>query len=303
MTSRPMTLVEVGPRDGLQNDPTLLDVPTKLELIERLVACGARRIEAVSFVNPARVPQMAGAEEIMAARPGAGAAALIGLALNAKGVERALAAGCDEINFVVCATDSFGVRNQGATPADSLKVLGETAPLVLAKAVPLSVTISVAFGCPFEGEVDAGAVAAIAAEAAACGADEIALGDTIGVADPWTVRDLTMRLRQAAPSARLRMHFHNTRNTALANAFAAIESGVDVLDSSVGGIGGCPFAPKATGNVATEDLVYMLERAGFSTGLDLDRLIATAHWLEGALRHGVPSMLAKAGPFPTPRTV
>lgn len=297
-TIRRIEIVEVGPRDGLQNESTLLSTAQKLDFIDRLIAAGARRIEAASFVNPRRVPQMADSAAVMAAVPRDKGVSFIGLALNVRGAEKAIEAGCDEVNYVICASREFGIRNQGATAEESLAGLAHVAPMVAAAGRRLSATISVAFGCPFEGEVPESAVADIAAAAFAAGAGEIALGDTIGVADPWNVRARIHAVRAAAPGARLRLHFHNTRASALANAFAAIEAGVNVLDSSCGGIGGCPFAPKATGNVASEDLVYMLHRAGFETGLSLDALIATADWLESALAHPIPSALAKAGPFP-----
>jgi len=291
-------IVEVGPRDGLQNESALLSVQQKLEFIARLEAAGVRRVEAVSFVNPKRVPQMAGAEEIMAALPRDPSRSRIGLALNLKGYERAAAAGCDEVNAVVSASDGFGVRNQGLPVTEQMQVMGTIAEQARAGGPKLSLTISVAFGDPFDGEVPEAQVVAIAREAAAAGYREIALGDTIGAADPWTVRRRIEAVRAVAGEARLRMHFHDTRKTGLANAYAAVEAGVDVLDASCGGIGGCPFAPKATGNIATEDLVHMLERAGFETGLDLGRLIDTAAWLEGPLGKPVPSGLRRAGRFP-----
>lgn len=300
MASRFIEIVEVGPRDGLQNEPAMLSVEDKLEFIGRLEAAGVRRIEAVSFVDPKRVPQMAGAEEIMAALPRQPGRSRIGLALNLKGWERALAAGCDEINAVVSASDGFGIRNQGLPVTDQMRVMHEIAERARETRGPkLSLTISVAFGDPFDGEVPEAQVVAIAREAAQAGYGEIALGDTIGVADPWTVRRRIEAVRAVADGARLRMHFHDTRKTGLANAYAAVEAGAEVLDASCGGIGGCPFAPKATGNIATEDLVYMLERAGFETGLDLKGLISTAEWLEGPLGKPAPSGLRRAGPFPS----
>jgi hydroxymethylglutaryl-CoA lyase len=296
--SRPIEIVEVGPRDGLQNEATPLSVEQRLDLIGRLKACGAKRIEAVSFVNPARVPQMAGAEEIMAALP-PGSFSRIGLVLNMRGWDRCVAAGCDEANIVVCATDGFGIRNQGASADEQVAAMAAIAAKQKAQGgPPLSMTISVAFGCPFEGEVDEGKVIDIVERAADAGIGEIALADTIGVADPWKVRRMVGEARNAAPKARLRMHFHDTRNTGLANAAAAVDAGVDVLDASVGGLGGCPFAPAATGNIATEDLVYMLGRAGFETGLDLDRLIDTGRWITGVLGKAPPSALDRAGVFP-----
>jgi hydroxymethylglutaryl-CoA lyase len=304
MTPRPPTakrveIVEVGPRDGLQNEALALDVEAKLDFIARLKACGVRRLEAVSFVNPRRVPQMAGAEEIMAGLPADPALSRIGLVLNERGWDRAVAAGCDEANIVVCASDGFGIRNQGASVAEQIATMAAIAERRAKEGGPrLSLTISVAFGDPFDGEVSEDQVVAIAREAAALNIPEIALGDTIGVADPWTVRARIEAVRKAAPNARIRMHFHNTRNTGLANAYASVEAGVNVLDASCGGIGGCPFAPNATGNIATEDLVYMLNRAGIETGLDLDGLIETGRWVCKKLGKEPPSALTRAGVFP-----
>jgi hydroxymethylglutaryl-CoA lyase len=294
-----MSGVEVGPRDGLQNESVSLDVGQKVEFINRLEGCGVRRIEAVSFVNPRRVPQMAGAEEVMAALPPRAGCSRIGLVLNQRGWDRAVAAGCDEANIVVCASDAFGIRNQGANVAEQVATMAAIAEQRAAGGGPvLSLTISVAFGDPFDGEVSVDQVAGIAREAASLGIGEVAIADTIGVADPWTVRTRIEAVRKAAPDARLRMHFHNTRNTGLANAYASIEAGVEVLDASCGGIGGCPFAPAATGNIATEDLVYMLQRAGVETGLDLDRLIETGNWIGERLGKAAPSALTRAGVFP-----
>jgi hydroxymethylglutaryl-CoA lyase len=294
-------IVEVGPRDGLQNHPTIMPTARKLEFVGRLIDAGVRRIEAASFVNPKLVPSMADSDAVMAAVPRDRGATYIGLALNEKGVERALAARCDEVNFVLTASAGFGVRNQNATPEQSIERLEASAPNVREAGVPLSATVSVAFGDPFDGEVAPALVAELAGRAEAAGAVEIALGDTIGVATPWQVAELLAAVRAAAPTTRLRVHFHNTRNTALANVLAAIEVGVDVVDASCGGLGGCPFAPKATGNVATEDVVYMLARAGIATGIDLEKMIATAHWLEQVLDFQVPSALSKAGGWPGAR--
>ena len=297
--SRRIEIVEVGPRDGLQNEAKALSVEDRLEFIRRLEAAGVRRIEAVSFVNPKRVPQMAGAEEVMAALPSTPGRSRIGLVLNQRGWDRAVAANCDEANVVVCASDGFGIRNQGASVKEQVETLAAIAGRRAAEGGPaLSLTISVAFGCPFEGEVPEDQVVAIVREAGALGIGEIALADTIGVADPWMVRKRIEAARKAAPDARLRLHFHDTRNTGLANAYASLEAGADVLDASCGGIGGCPFAPSATGNIGTEDLVYMLERGGFETGLDLDGLIDTAQWIAAKLGKAPPSSLARAGGFP-----
>jgi len=299
--SRRIEIVEVGPRDGLQNEQTILEVDEKLELIRRLEAAGARRSEVVSFVNPRRVPQMAGAEEIMAALPHEAGRTRIGLVLNMKGWERCVAAGCDEANVVVCATDGFGIRNQGASVAEQVDALRAIMGVRKKEDPPVTVTISVAFGCPFDGEVSEEQVIEIVSAAADLRVPEIALADTIGVADPWTVRRRIGAARKAAPHARLRMHFHDTRNTGLANAFASVEAGVDVLDASVGGLGGCPFAPNATGNIGTEDLVYMLERAGFETAYDLDQLIAIGGWISERLGKRPTASVTRAGGFPQPR--
>jgi hydroxymethylglutaryl-CoA lyase len=297
--SRRIEIVEVGPRDGLQNEKAVLEAPDKIEFIRRLEAAGARRIEAVSFVNARRVPQMAGAEEIMAALPREAGRSRIGLVLNERGWDRAVASGVDEANVVVCATDGFGVRNQGADVAQQVAALAAVMKRrELEGGPPISLTISVAFGCPFEGEVSEDQVMAIVREAGALGVGEIALADTIGVADPWTVRARIAAARAAAPDARMRVHFHDTRGTGLANAFASVEAGVDVLDASCGGLGGCPFAPAATGNIATEDLVYMLGRAGFDTGLDVAGLVDTGRWIGDKIGKPPISSLSRAGGFP-----
>lgn len=296
--NHPIELVEVGPRDGLQSEPEVQPTELKVELIGRLVAAGLRRIEVASFVHPKRVPQMADAEAVMAALPRVADVQYIGLVLNRKGFDRAVAAGCTEIGMVTAATDSFAQRNQGGSIDDTIKAWEEIAPLAHARSIRAQVTVSVAFGCPFEGEVAQDRVVEIVRRLAAMNPIEIALADTIGVAVPTQVTRLIEAVRAAVPHIPLRCHFHNTRNTAVANAYAAVAAGVRTLDASVGGIGGCPFAPNATGNVATEDLVYMLARAGYHTGVDLDRLIDVARWLEARRGKPVPSMLSKAGGFP-----
>ncbi|MCA6299510.1 MAG: hydroxymethylglutaryl-CoA lyase [Phenylobacterium sp.] len=299
--SRFIEIVEVGPRDGLQNEKTILSPEQRVEFIRRLEAAGARRIETVSFVNPARVPQMAGAEEVCAALPADPLRSRIGLVLNMRGWDRAVSTGCDEANVVVCASDAFGMRNQGAGTAEQMATLAAIAERRAAEGGPrLSVTFSVAFGCPFEGEVAPARVIDLVREAARLPLDEIALADTIGVADPWAVRRLVEACRSEAAGKRLRLHFHDTRNTGLANAFAGIEAGVDVLDASCGGLGGCPFAPNATGNIGAEDLVYMLERAGFETGYDLPALISAAEWVCSLLGKTPTASVTRAGLFPLP---
>ncbi|AQR62999.1 hydroxymethylglutaryl-CoA lyase [Brevundimonas sp. LM2] len=301
MSPRPIQIVEVGPRDGLQNEAAILDPAVRADLVLRLEAAGARRIEAVSFVHPGRVPQMAGAEAVMAALPPSPDHRRIGLVLNAKGYDRALGTGVDEVNVSLSVTEGFGLKNQGLGVRDQVAMLAD----ILARRhnsdgadtpVPaLSATLSCVWGCPFDGEVSVSQVADRVGELAALGVAEIGLADTIGVGDPWSVSRKIEAARATAPDATLRLHFHDTRNTGLANAHAAIEAGIDVLDASVGGIGGCPFAPGATGNVATEDLVYMLERAGYATGYDLDALIRTARWIGETIGRPVPSALSRAG--------
>jgi hydroxymethylglutaryl-CoA lyase len=295
---RRVEIVEVGPRDGLQNEPTVLGTDAKLSFIARAVGAGATRIEVASFVNPNRVPQMADAEAVLAGLPAIDGVTYIGLVLNERGMERAVAAGMREVNAVVVATDGFGTRNQGQTVDASLDNFAALAGLAHAAGMTISATVSVAFGCPYEGEVPVERVAEVAERAAEGGADEVALGDTIGVASPADVAVRVAAVREVVDGVPLRAHFHNTRNTGIANAYAAIEAGVTVLDASIGGIGGCPFAPKATGNIATEDLVYMLDRMGIASGLDLDRLIEIVPWLEGELDRPAPGLLARAGRFP-----
>ncbi|WP_018149197.1 hydroxymethylglutaryl-CoA lyase [Henriciella marina] len=296
--SRRIDIVEVGPRDGLQNDPGNLTTQQKLEFITRLEEAGVRRMESGSFVSPKAVPKMADSTEVFAGVDRSKPTRHIALALNEKGVRRAIDAKADEINFVLVAGEGFGKRNQGMSPSESADMLMQCAPLIHEVGIPLSATISVAFGDPYDGEVDPLVVGNLAARAQRAGVGELALGDTIGVATPWQVRSLIERVSMEAPDVFLRMHFHDTRGAALANVAAAVDAGVDVIDASCGGIGGCPFAPAATGNVATEDVVYMLERAGFETGLDLGKLIETAKWLETVLGHDVSSSLSKAGGFP-----
>lgn len=302
--SRPITIVEVGPRDGLQNEKAILEPAVRADLVRRLEAAGARRIEAVSFVHPKYVPQMAGAEEVMAALPHETGRSRIGLVLNGKGYDRALGTAVDEVNVAMSATDGFGLKNQGMGVDQQVSMLSDiltgraNAEGEPGAAPSLSATLSCVWGCPFDGEVSTDQVADLVGRIAELGVREIALADTIGVGNPWAVTKTVEAARKAAPDAVLRLHFHDTRNTGLANAHAGVEAGVDVLDASVGGIGGCPFAPGATGNIATEDLVYMLERAGFSTGYDLDALIATARWIGEKIGRPAPSALSRAGGWP-----
>jgi hydroxymethylglutaryl-CoA lyase/(R)-citramalyl-CoA lyase len=290
-------LCDVGPRDGLQNDPTVLEPPVRAELTDRLAATGLPRVEAASFVHPRLVPQMAGAEEVFAAldrRDGVTYAALV---LNRKGLDRALAAGADEIHLAYPVTDSFAQRNQNTTVEDAAAAAADMIAAAHAAGRRVVATLSVAFGCPFEGHVDPGVVVDHAGRLAAAGADEVMLADTIGVAVPGQVRRLLAAVAGGVPVG---LHLHNTRNTGYANASAGLERGVTLFDASVGGLGGCPFAPRATGNIATEDLVYLLEHEGMDTGVDLDALIGVAEWLAGTLGRDLPGLVHRAGGFTKP---
>ena len=292
-------ICEVSPRDGLQNEDILLSTDDKVELVERAIRAGVRRIEVTSFVNPKRVPQMADAEEVMAALPHPTGVRYAGLVMNARGLDRALAAGVDEINIVVVATDTFCGRNQGMTTQQSVEEAARLVAEARTAGVTSTVTIGAAFGCPFEGEVPIERLRHVIAGVVDAGPDELAMADTIGVAVP---REITQRLglarKLAGAGTPLRLHLHDTRHTAVANAVAAVEAGVAVLDASIGGTGGCPFAPNATGNVATEDLVYLFDRTGVATGLHLRELVDTTAWLEQKLGKGLPGALLRAGSFP-----
>jgi isopropylmalate/homocitrate/citramalate synthase len=287
----PLTLCDVGPRDGLQNEAETLEPSTRAELVNRLAAAGLPRVEAVSFVRADRVPQMAGAEEVVAAIERRDGTELSGLVLNAKGYERfAATEGLDRVNVTLGATESFNRRNGEMSREEAL---AQVDAVLAAASVPATATISVAFGCPFEGEVDEGEVVALAER---LGVEEVVLADTIGVAVPSQVRRLVERVRGLGKRAGF--HGHNTRNTGYANALAALEAGAEVLDSSVGGLGGCPYAPRASGNVATEDLVFLLEREGVETGVDLDALVAISDWLEGVFGRQLEGQLYRAGTWP-----
>jgi len=292
-------IIEVGPRDGLQNEDAVLDVRTKVELIRRVVAAGTRRVEVASFVHPDRVPQMADAEEVLAELgPSPDGVSYIGLVLNRRGLDRALTTGVDEVNFVVGASEGFNRANAGVAPEETMRDIEAMLPEAKEAVRRTSVTISVAFGCPYDGEVPLEAVVALGGRATAAGADEVALGDTIGVAVPAQVESTIDAVRAVAREPSLRCHFHDTRNTAAANAVTAYQAGVHVLDASVGGAGGCPFAPNATGNVATEDLLYLFERMGIATGINHEATIETGRWLGAQLGKRLPSAVAKAGWWP-----
>jgi hydroxymethylglutaryl-CoA lyase/(R)-citramalyl-CoA lyase len=288
-------ICEVGPRDGLQNEDVVLDAAVRAELITRLVAAGLRRIEVGSFVNPKRVPQMAEMEELVAALPRSDDVTYVGLVLNERGYERLSEAGLDHVTFALPVTDAYCERNQGTSAEAALEVAQRIAGRAHADGRTMTITLAVAFGCPFTGPVAPERVMAAARRAAEAGADELCLADTIGVAVPRQVRAL---VAEAAVLGRpVGVHLHNTRNTGYANALAAIDAGATLLDASVGGIGGCPFAPRATGNIATEDLAYLLRGEGVETGVDLDALIAVAGWLAGKLGHPLPGELHRAGDF------
>lgn len=291
-------IVEVGPRDGLQNERFLMPTERKVEFIRRALDAGIRRIEVASFVRGDRVPQMADAEDVIAALPEVEGACYIGLVLNEKGAARALDTNIHELGAVAVASDTFAMKNQGQTADQSLDIACSIVGMAKAAGRSAQITVSAAFGCPFEGEVDPARVLTMAEKAAASGAREVALADTIGVAVPAQVGELVERVRQAIAPVPVRIHLHNTRNTAIANIWAAVQAGASTVDASLGGLGGCPFAPKATGNVATEDALYLLERSGIRTGVDLGRAIETVQWLSAIMGTPLPGMVSRAGAFP-----
>jgi hydroxymethylglutaryl-CoA lyase/(R)-citramalyl-CoA lyase len=292
-----VTMCDVGPRDGLQNDREILSPQVRAELCDRLAATGLPRIEAGSFVNPSRVPQMAGAEEVFGALHRRDGVVYAALALNARGLERALAAGVDELHLAYPLSDTFAQRNQGMTLAEAADATEAMIGGAHAAGLRVTVTLGAAFGCPFEGPVDPGVVSDHAARMAAAGADELMLADTVGVGVPAQVRRLMPDVLREAAGRPVGLHLHNTRNTGYANAVAGIEHGATILDASIGGLGGCPFAPRATGNIATEDLLYLLDGEGVDTGVDLDRLIETSEWLGGVLARELPGLVHRAGPL------
>ncbi len=299
MASSKVQICEVGPRDGLQSEERIWNVTERVELIDRLSATGVPRLEAVSFVNPKRVPQMADAEEVMAKIKRPKGVSFAGLALNARGAERAIEAGVDEVRYVVVASETFNQRNQGASIAETLAGFSEIADKVTTAGLKLSATIAASFGCPFEGRVEAATVANIAKQLAAGGCAEIGMADTIGAGVPTQVTEIYGLVRKAVgPDIGLGFHLHNTRNTGFANAATAVGEGVLFLDSSVGGLGGCPFAPKATGNIATEDLAFMLRNMGYETGIDIGAYIDVANWVESFFEEPLPGQIMKAGLFP-----
>lgn len=301
MSGGTIELVEVGPRDGLQNEPDIISTEAKLDLITRMIGYGARRIEVASFVHPARVPQMADAEAVIAGLPDRKDCTYVGLVLNKRGVLRALGTreggqrGVDQVGCVVVASDTFGQKNQGQTIEQGIAETREMLRFARAEGIRAQVTISAAFGCPFEGEVKHDTVLAIAEAIAEEAPEEIALADTIGVGTPWEAGELFGKLGALlSGKIPMRAHFHNTRGTGIANAWEAYKAGVRTFDASLGGLGGCPFAPRATGNIATEDLVYMMQRSGVDAGIDLDAAIAANKWFAGVLGRELPSAVARA---------
>lgn len=303
MKKNSINIVEVGPRDGLQNDSSHISTENKAALVERLIGAGITKIEVASFVNPKLVPQMADAEALVAKLPVRKEITYIGLVLNERGLIRALDtrsvnSGINQVGCVALPSDTFGMKNQGQTSAQSVNVAKEILKQAKNEGMSAQVTISSACGCPFEGEVPQKTIVDIATQLAEYEPDEIAIADTIGVGVPSQVFDIFSAVKEAIPHIPLRGHFHNTRNTGVANSWSAIEAGATSIDASIGGLGGCPFAPKSTGNVATEDIVYMLDRSNIKTGVNLERLIDTNEWLEGVLERDLPGMVAKAGEFP-----
>ena len=297
--NRHVTIVEVGPRDGLQSEPEILSTAAKKRFIELAIDAGLTRIEVASFVHPKRVPQMADAEALIATLPQPDDVSYIGLIMNERGLDRALETGIHEIGMVVVASDTYNRRNQGVGTDESVAAWSKIAARAQANGLKANVMLSAAFGCPYEGRVEVGRVVELARQVLDAGPAELGIADSIGVAVPNQVGDLLGAVADVAGDLPLRCHFHNTRNTGLANAQAAVDSGVAFLDASIGGIGGCPFAPAATGNIPTDDLLYLLERSGVETGVSLDAVMAASGWLEEELGRAVPALLPKAGGFPT----
>ncbi len=299
MSASSIEIVEVGPRDGLQNEKALVQTTDKIALIERAIDAGARRIEVTSFVNPKKVPQMADADAVCAALPQRDDVTYIGLVMNLRGAERAIATGrINQIGAVVVSTDRFAMANQGQTSAESIVVAKDIISRAKAEGLSAQATIAASFGCPFEGEVAEDQVVVIARQLAEAGPVEIALADTIGVADPAHVARLVGKVTAAVHPLPVRVHFHNTRGTGLANVWSAVAAGASIVDAALGGLGGCPFAPGAAGNVASEDVVYMLGRAGVATGMDLGKLVESSQWLGQIMNRKLPGMVAQAPLFP-----
>ncbi len=293
-----VSIIEVGPRDGLQSEPEVLPTAVKIEFITRALDAGIRRLEVSSFVHPKRVPQMADAEDVIRGLPAREGVTYIGLVLNRKGFERAQATGIHEIGMAVVASDTYNQRNQGVPTSESVKAWIDIARAARAAGIRANVMISSAFGCPYEGEIPVARILELVDQVMEGEPVELGIADSIGVAVPNQVSDLLGAVMARAPGVPIRCHFHNTRNTGIANAQAALAAGVASLDASIGGIGGCPFAPAATGNIPTDDLLYMLDRSGIHTGVSLEKIIATSRWLQEQLGRSTPAMLPKAGIFP-----
>jgi hydroxymethylglutaryl-CoA lyase len=299
MSKRQITIVEVGPRDGLQSEPEILPTDSKVTFIEKAIDAGIRRLEVASFVHPKLVPQMADAEALIEKLPQRDDVSYIGLIMNERGLDRALTTKIHEIGMVVVASDTYNRKNQGCSTSESVSAWQSISAKAKSEGLRANVMISSAFGCPYEGEVKVERVVELAKQVTDAGPAELGIADSIGVAVPDQVAELLGRVKDVIGDIPLRCHFHNTRNTGLANAQAAVVAGVTYLDASIGGIGGCPFAPAATGNIPTDDLLYMLDRSGVRTGVSLEKIIAVSQWLEQELGRGVPALLPKAGGFPT----
>lgn len=299
MSNQRITIVEVGPRDGLQSEPEILPTDSKVTFIEKAIDAGIRRLEVASFVHPKLVPQMADAEALVEKLPQRDDVSYIGLIMNQRGLDRALTTAIHEIGMVVVASDTYNRKNQGVGTDESVAAWRDISAQAKAAGLRANVMVSSAFGCPYEGEVKVERVVELAKQVTEAEPAELGIADSIGVAVPDQVSELLGRVGEAIGDIPLRCHFHNTRNTGLANAQAAVAAGVTYLDASIGGIGGCPFAPAATGNIPTDDLLYMLDRSGVETGVSLEKIIAVSRWLEEELGRGVPALLPKAGGFPT----
>ncbi len=297
--TRQVSIVEVGPRDGLQSEPEILPTESKVRFIEKAIDAGIRRLEVASFVHPKLVPQMADAEALIGKLPQREDVSYIGLIMNQRGLDRALTTRIHEIGMVVVASDTYNRKNQGCSTDESVAAWRKISAQAQAAGLRANVMVSSAFGCPYEGEVKVERVVELAKQVVEAGPAELGIADSIGVGVPEQVADLLGRVKEVIGDIPLRCHFHNTRNTGLANAQAALTAGVRYLDASIGGIGGCPFAPAATGNIPTDDLLYMLDRSGVETGVSLQKIIDVSHWLEQQLGRGVPALLPKAGGFPT----
>jgi hydroxymethylglutaryl-CoA lyase len=293
-----ISILEVGPRDGLQSEPEIIPTEVKKEFITKTIDAGVKKLEVTSFVHPKKVPQMADAEQLVESLPDRDDVTYIGLIMNQKGFERARDCGIDEVGMVIVSTDTYNMKNQNVVTQESIDNWLNIASEAKSAGIRTSVVIACAFGCPYEGEVDPEDIASIAEKVLQGEPDVFGLADSVGVAVPSQITETFSLIKQMAPSIPLRTHLHNTRNTGLANAAAAVEAGVSIIDSSTGGIGGCPFAPKATGNIPTDDLLYMLDRSGIETGVDLRKVVETTEWLEGQLGRAVPAMVPKAGIFP-----